>query len=137
MKPCKEPLIFILINSVLLAAGTLIVLIACFQYNNYFPLLTILCDVFAILILMMCGSCSAEDDVLTSFDTDMNLRALGIQLSWMLFGLFIIFGYAVPSLLFRAAKIPDVALYFSWGGGTVILASMIIYLKVIYRGGAE
>lgn len=116
----RNVLAAVILNSALLAGGILIVLITCFEWHNFYPLLTILVDVLAITQLMMCGTTTDSDE-----------GHLGIQLSWMLFGLFVVTGYAVPALLWRDGAIPEQALYFTWGGGTVILASMIIYMKLI------
>ena len=113
-------------NASILATGILIVLIACFQYNNFFPLLTILANLVAIAQLMMCGSCNTQPSYYNSDDSQHHV-------SWLLFGLCIVIGYAIPSLLYRANQIPEIALYFSWIGGTTILTSMIIYMRIIYN----
>jgi Vacuolar protein sorting 55 len=89
----------------------------------------------AIVQLMMCGSCNSGEssDGMYSFDTSVDMGIVAVQISWLLFGLLIVGGYATPALLYRAAVVPDVALYFAWAGGTVILASMIIYLRLIWN----
>lgn len=113
-------------NATILATGILVVLVACFQYNNFFPLLTILSNLAAISQLMMCGSCNTSSSYSNDDDSP-------VHVSWLLFGLFVIIGYAVPALLYRANQVPDIALYLSWIGGTTILTSMIIYMRIIYN----
>lgn len=124
----RDPLFLILLDAILLAAGILIILVVCFQYNNFFPLFTILANSMAILQLMMCGACSGRDAWSGGGDDD-----TGKEISWLMFGLFSVFGYATLGLLYRAGIIPDVALYMGWGGGSIILAAMIIYLRAIYQ----
>lgn len=124
----KHVLIAVILNSALLAAGILIVLITCIEWDNYYPLFTVLCDVAAITQLMLCGTCHAAHD----YGDEYQFPA---QFSWMVFGLLLIFGYAIPSLLWRAGSIPDVALYWTLGGSTVIVSAMMVYMKLINRAG--
>lgn len=132
----NHALLIVFFNALLLSAGILTVLVSCLQYANWFPILTIVVNMIAVLQLMMCGSCSGYQES-HSFMGESDGRAVAIQVSWMMFGLLIITGYAVPGLLFRAQLVPDVALYFSWIGGTIILAAMIIYLRLIWNRESE
>lgn len=129
-----SPLWIVLVNSVLLAAGILLVLVACFQYSNFFPFLTIIINTLAVLQLMICGACSGNDDDAGGFGDHTEYQYMaGVQLSWWIFGMLIVMGYAIPSLSYRAGDFAEVALYLTWGGGTIIVTAMIVYMKLLYK----
>ena len=106
------------------------VLVACFQYGNFFPILTIFINLMAIMQLMLCGACASDA---SGYTWDSPHQEAAVHVAWWIFGLFVILGYAIPALLYRASVVPTVALYLTWTGGTTILAAMIVYMRLIYR----
>jgi hypothetical protein len=109
-------------TSMLLASGILLILVPCIQYDNWWPLLTIFVLFLAILFPMMCGGCSP--------DTENNEEL--VLISWVFTGMFIVTGYSIPSILLRGKYIPEAGLIFSTVGGTVILLSILVFVRIIY-----
>jgi O-antigen/teichoic acid export membrane protein len=131
-KKCYFAIIFA--NSVLLAIGISLVGISIAQYGNKWPILTIIVHLLAILFPTACNRCNSIDDgEYHIFGDTGNDWTNGItHISWVLFGLLVVVGYAVPVELFRAGQLKDVAVYLTVSGGTTILAAVLIYVKVIY-----
>lgn len=113
-------------TSMLLASGILLILVPCIQYDNWWPLLTIFVLFLAILFPMMCGGCSpsAMDD--TEYNEEL------VLISWVFTGMFVVTGYAIPSILLRGKYIPEAGLIYSTVGGTVILLSILVFVRIIY-----
>jgi hypothetical protein len=126
--------IFIVLDSALLATGILLVLVACIQYANWWPLLTIFVHFFAIVCPIVCGGCSgiglSEDDQWLT-DNGSGARSLAL-ISWLLVGFFVVIGYAIPAILLRGEYLPEVGLLFTFAGGTIILISILLFTRVVY-----
>jgi len=83
--------------------------------------LTIFVLFLAIVFPMMCGGCSNE-----FVNQELAL------ISWVFTGMFVITAYAIPSILLRGKYIPEAGLIYSIVGGTVILLSIMIFVRMIY-----
>lgn len=129
----KIVLIFI-VNSILLATGIILVLIPCIQYSNWWPLITIFVHFFAVMFPVTCGGCAISEnqaDMDLFLDTNSNNNDLPI-VSWLFVGLFVVLGYAIPAILLRAGDILQIGMFFAFAGGTLILISILIFVRVIY-----
>jgi len=125
-------IVLTVIDSILLAGGIILILIPCIQYNNWWPLITIFVHFFAILFPVTCGGCNISGN---SDDLDFRLDSSDPQLaivSWVFVGVFVVLGYAIPAILLRARKIPEAGLLFAFGGGTLILISILVFVRVVY-----
>ena len=114
-------------NSILLAVGISLVCVSIFAYGNMWPILTIFVHMLAIFFPTLCGQCSHDD-----MFGDENATNPLTHLPWVLFGLLVIVGYAVPVELFRANELNETAVYLTVAGGTTILCAVLIFVKVIY-----
>jgi len=121
----KCSVVSLIFTSMLLAAGILLILIPCIQYDNWWPLLTIFVLSFAILIPMVCGGCSHEND---GFGQNDDLALI----SWVFVGIFVVIGYAIPAILLRGKYIPEAGLLFTFAGGTTIITSIMVFVRTIY-----
>jgi len=125
----KKTLILIFFNSVFLATGIMLNLISCIQFNNWWPLLTILINLMAITFPTLCGGCSFyDDDLFAEQDGQITLASL----SWMFLGIFIVIGYAVPVELYRSHSISQTGVFLTLAGGTIILAAVLLFVRLIY-----
>lgn len=119
----KCSVVAMVFTSMLLAAGILLILIPCIQYDNWWPLLTIFVLSFAIMIPVVCGGCSQD-----GFDPNDDLALI----SWVFVGIFGVTGYAIPALLLRGKYIPETGLLFAFAGGTTIIVSILVFVRTIY-----
>ena len=117
-------------NSIFCAVGILLILISCIQYTTWWPLLTIAVHGLAVLFPVMCGGCQFDNS--SPFDTGDQIAVDCALISWLLVGILGITGYAIPSILLRASLIPEVGLIFTFAGGTVILISILIFVRAVY-----
>ena len=115
--------------AVFLSAGVLLVLIACSLDSNWTLLCTILFHVTALVFPAMCDGYNF--DGMPGYLSDpndyglFNLRAVG----WFLLGALFLSGYALPIVLYRKQKLDNiVAVYLTIGGGTLIWASIILFM---------
>lgn len=117
-------------NAMLLATGILLVLISILQYHNWWPLLTIVVHLLAILVPTACGQCMVDDTEHSIFGDAHHGDAA--HAAWVLFGVLVIVGYAVPVELYRAHILPQVAACLTVAGGTTILGAVLLYVKIVY-----
>lgn len=125
----KKVLALILLNATLLAGGIILILVSCVQFNNWWPFLTIFVNAFAILFPTFCGGCSMSDDA------EWDDREGGVSpatISWVFLGFFIVIGYAIPVELFRTHLLTESGVMFTVSGGTIILAAILIFVRLIY-----
>ena len=119
----------------MLAAGILLVLVACIQYGNWWPLVTIFVHFFAILCPLTCGGCAGigapDEDAWLTDGADGGARTL-VLVSWLLVGFLVVLGYAIPAILLRGQYIPEEGLLLTYGGGTTILISILVFTRVVY-----
>lgn len=120
----------IVANSILLAVGISLVCISIFAYGNSWPVLTIFVHLLAIVFPTLCGQCKSGDEL--DFMAVEESRNPLVHLPWVLFGLLVIVGYAVPVELYRAHQLNEKAVYLTVSGGTTILAAVLVFVKVIY-----
>jgi len=121
----------IVINSILLAIGVSLVGVSVFAYGNKWPLLTIAVHLLAILFPTACGQCTLNADDMSFLSMEDDQSAIK-HLSWVLFGMLVIVGYAVPVELYRAKELEQVAVWLTVVGGTTILSAVLIYVRVVY-----
>lgn len=122
----KCTIAILIVNSIFCSIGILLVLIACIQYSTWWPLLTITVHGLAVLFPVMCGGCNFNDNNIDLFSTNFEL------VSWLFVGIFVITGYAIPSILRRASIIPEVGLILTFSGGTILLISILIFVRSVY-----
>jgi len=125
----KKTILLIFLNSVFLASGIILNLVSCVSYNNWWPLLTIFINLLAITAPTLCGGCNQQDE---SFYSDQEGQVTLASLSWVMLGAFVIAGYAIPIELFRAKIITQTGVLLTLSGGTVILAAVLIFVRLIY-----
>lgn len=125
----KKTLILIFLNSVFLASGLILNLVSCISYNNWWPLFTIFVNLLAIAAPTLCGGCATYDD---EFYAEAEGQVTLASLSWVILGAFIIVGYAIPIELFRARAVSQTGVLLTLSGGTVILASVLVFVRLIY-----
>jgi len=106
-------------NSVLCAGGVIMVLVSCIQYNLWWPLLTI--AMHGLAVVFPSCNCSSNDE-----------NSVAGQVAWLFVGLFVTFGYAIPSILYRGGLMPEIGLILTLCGGTVILVSILIFVRTVY-----
>lgn len=123
-----KQIMILVFNSSLLAAGIILILIPCIQYGNWWPLLTIFVHFFAVIFPVMCGGCSFGSDNWSYSGGDETLA----MVSWLLVGIFVVLGYAMPAILLRGGMIPKTGLILSFAGGTTILLSILFFVRVVY-----
>ena len=112
-------------NAILAASGIMLVLVSAFQYSNFWPIVIIVIDIFAVTWPTMCGGCSiSDDDYYGSSYSDGHA-----SFSWVLLGIFITVGYAIPIELYRTNSLTEMATYMTILGGTIILASILMYIR--------
>jgi hypothetical protein len=108
-----------IVASALLASGILLVLVACIQYGNWWPLTTILIQFFAVAIPI---SCTWDND---SMDRDPKLAG------WIACGFLVVAGYGIPGVLLRGGAIPAPGLLIAYAGSTCILTGILIFVRFI------
>jgi hypothetical protein len=129
-------IVIMILCSILCATGIVLIMIACIQYSSWWPLMTIFFHSLAILTPVFCGGCASgtggagSND--WSMDTNGDIEKHCGLISWLLVGIFSIFGYAVPSLLLRKHLIAQSGLLFTFAGGTTILIAILIFTRVVY-----
>lgn len=131
----KKRFILLFFAALCLAIGVFLVLFSAIHFSSVYALFTVVVHSCAIFFPALCGGCSisfsssSADSALWGESGD---YAVGAKLSWVLLGMFIILGYAIPIELFRGNLIPEIAVYLCLTGGTVILASIFLFVKLIY-----
>ena len=126
----KKTLAFIVGDAIFLSVGIMLILISSIRYDNWFPLLTIFVHCFAIFIPTFCpGGCSMEEDNVWG---DEDVSASPAAIAWILLGIFIVVGYAIPVELFRTNSLSEKGVYFTLTGSTTILAAVLIFVRLIY-----
>jgi hypothetical protein len=53
------------------------------------------------------------------------------MLSWLFLGVFVTVGYSIPFEFWRSGKMNAVGMGLTMGGGTVILAAVLIFSQVV------
>ncbi len=59
------------------------------------------------------------------------------MIAWLTVGIMITVGYSIPFELFRQASMPLVEMLLTMGGGTIILASILLFQFVVIRKGSS
>lgn len=128
----NKTIIFIILNSILLACGILMIFINCIIYQNWWPVFSIVVFCGGLCFPILCNACSlsASESDMFLFDTQDSAQMGGI-LSWLLFGICITIGYGIPIELWRVHTMSLTPMFLTIGGGTVILAAILIFVKVI------
>jgi len=125
----KKTLVLIIADAILLSVGIMLILISAIRLANWWPFLTIFVHGFAIFLPTFCpGGCSTEDDDLWGDDES----SAPASIAWILLGIFIVIGYAIPVELFRTKTLSQTGVYLTLSGSTTILASVIIFVRAIY-----
>ncbi|MDB9801212.1 Vps55 family protein [Flavobacteriaceae bacterium] len=119
---------YILIANALLASiGIMLILISSFQYNNWWPFITIFVHLVALFFPTLCGGCSTSDT--WSYDPDEITPA---SISWVFLGFFVTVGYMIPIELYRVDMISETGVYLTIAGGTTVLLSILIFVRLLY-----
>ena len=132
----NKKLIIIICNAILLSSGIMLILVSSVQYTNFWPLITVFVDIFALFFPTFCNGCDMGDDDDFSwgggggrYDED---RISEGAISWVLLGIIVMIGFAIPIELFRVHKLSEIGAYLTVSGSTVILSSIVIFVRVIY-----
>ena len=125
----KRNIAMLAANSILLAAGILLIIFSCIIYDNWWPLMMIFIFVASIIFPSICGSCeiSQQEDFMGDSDE------IGPMLSWVFVGMFIVFGYTIPIELLRRNIIEIGGVYMSVSGGTIILMAIMLFVRIVYK----
>lgn len=126
----KKTLALLISNSLLLAAGILLVVFACILYHTGWPLLMILCFSGGIFILTLCGSLRISgltEDLFGEGEGSWRHR-----FSYALASALTTLGFFIPVTLLRKQVFQLGGLYMSISGGTVILMACILFVKIVY-----
>ncbi len=59
------------------------------------------------------------------------------MIAWLTVGIMITVGYSIPFELFRQSSMPLVEMLLTMGGGTIILASILLFQFVVIRKGSS
>lgn len=116
-------LVVIAVSALFFGSGVLMILLAA-SLDSFHSLWTVLLDCFALLWPTMCGGCDFQNmyDERNSLE---NMKDLGFFLS----GGFLVSGFILPIYLHHIRVVSLVAAMLSIGGGTCILAAVMIFLK--------
>lgn len=122
----KCTIAILIVNSIFCAIGILLILISCIQYSTWWPIMTITVHALAVVIPLVFANNNNE------FSMDDQVSVNCSMVAWLFVGIFVITGYAIPSILRRADVIPEVGLILTFVGGTVILMSILIFVRAVY-----
>jgi hypothetical protein len=122
-------------NAILLAIGILMIFIPSIIFNNYWSLLSILLFLVSFIFPILCNafrfdSAQSSDSYLFS---DGHEAELGGMISWFVMGIFITMGYSIPFELWRTKLMNPIGMGMTMGGGTIILASILLFSQVVYK----
>lgn len=109
-------------NAVLFSIGIMMILFSSIQYGQWWSFMTVFVTVIGIAAPFLLGGCAFDDYTQSSSG----------PFSWLILGFFVILGYAIPVEMFRAKSINQVGIYLTLGGVTIILASLIIFFRLLY-----
>jgi hypothetical protein len=130
MNPKTKKILLITAISILLASGILMIIIPCIIVGNWWPLLSIFVFASSFIFPVMCNACSMQKEHDYLFD-DSGQSELGGTLAWLLAGIFITVGYAIPFELWRTKTMLLVEFLLTGGGGTVILVALLLFQFVV------
>jgi hypothetical protein len=130
----NKKFLLLFFSALLLSSGIVLVLFASIHYSNIYPLLSILVFMVAVFGTVIAGGCQCGQSGMEHLFSE-EYEALGPKLSWVIFGTLVVLGYSIPVELFRGHYIPDVAVYMTLSGSTVVLASIFMFVKLIYFVG--
>lgn len=126
----NKQILYIVANAILMATGILMIIIPSVIYNNYWALLSILVFSVSLIFPIMCNACSIGAGPANVFGDEGN-GELGPMLSWLLLGVFVTIGYSIPFELWRSGLVNVIGMGLTMGGGTVILAAVLIFSQVV------
>lgn len=126
----NKQILYIVANAMLMASGILMIIIPSVIFNNYYALLSIL--VFSISLIFPISAKACTFGNVESHWMDDSSGETGPMLSWFLLGVFVTIGYSIPFELWRAAKMNAVGMGLTMGGGTVILAAVLIFSQILF-----
>ena len=115
-------------NAILAASGIMLVLVSAFQYNNFWPIIIIIIDLFAVAWPSICGGCSMDEHN-TLYGSGFEENEGPASISWILLGFFVTIGYAIPIELYRTKSLSQIPTYMTILGGTIILSSVLVYIR--------
>ena len=81
--------------SILLACGVLMIIIPSIIVHNYWSLLSIFIFATSLIFPVLCNACNLSNEAHYMFDS-VEQAELGGALSWLIAGILITIGYAVP-----------------------------------------
>lgn len=138
MTPQLKNILIIVGISVLLSGGILMIIIPCILVSNWYPLLSIFVFATSFIFPIMTNTCttSSSDDSGYLYD-DPSQHELGAMVAWLTVGILITIGYSIPFELFRVSSMPLVEMLLTMGGGTIILASILLFQFVVVKRGAS
>lgn len=125
----KKILALIVLNATFLASGIILILVSCVQFDNWWPFMTVFINMFAIFCPTFCGGCTLDPSSL--WDEREGEVSLG-AFSWLCLGFFVVVGYAIPVELYRSKVLSETGVYLTLSGGTVILAAILIFVRLIF-----
>lgn len=127
----KKQVIYIASNALVLASGILMIVIPAVIFNNYWPLLSILVFCISLVFPFLCGA--FEIGASNSWGGDEGTQELGPMLSWVILGVFVTIGYAVPFELWRSDSVNAIGMGLTMGGGTVIMVAILVFTQLQWK----
>jgi Vacuolar protein sorting 55 len=126
MTPVMKNVLIITGISILLACGVLMIVIPSIIIHNYWSLLSIFIFGTSLIFPVLCNACNLSDQAHYMFDS-VEQAELGGSLSWLICGILITVGYAVPFELWRVGDMPLVEFLLTAGGGTVMIVAILLF----------
>jgi len=122
--------IILSVDAIILATGMLLVFLAC-RYGTWHPLWTVVFHGAAFIWPVLCGACDFVDmdNPWSDWGEDAVIGNLQ-DFSFFLMAFFIMSGFALPIVLYHNTVLPMAAAYLTLSGGTLILISIIIFIRL-------
>jgi len=123
-----KAILLLILNSILLAGGILLIIFCCLLYNTWWPLFIVLAVAMAVAFPVLMSGCQFDSSESSSLFADDDHDGIAV-LSWIATGVLVIIAYAIPVELFRAQLVPAGGVYFSAGGGTIVLLAILLFCR--------
>jgi hypothetical protein len=113
--------------SILLACGILMIIIPSIIIHNYLSMISICIFSLCLIFPFLCNACSISNTTDAYLFDNSAQAELGGTLAWLLSGILVTIGYAVPFELWRVGRMPLVEFLLTAGGGTVIMVAILTF----------
>jgi hypothetical protein len=140
MNLTKKNVLLITLNSIGLAGGILMIFIPAIIVHNYWPFLSIFIFAVSLIFPALCNAMNITSESSASdawlFDSG-NDAELGGTLSWLATGVCLVIGYGIPFELWRTNSMNTMQMWMTFGGGSVIMASISLFAILILQIGKQ